>query len=176
VADSPQPKTTPAAVVAALRVRIQQVLGFPPERVLPDASGADTGDPFPAPAEQFVLLRLGDGRAEPGAFGGAGRQAPLFRQEVLCTLWTRLQVDDLSTDEGYLLHQTLGHLKFSHALWDALWAFQPLDAGGSWLLTEPVLPESYQPPRSGGEGHKGWGRSTLRFTASFVLDLDLTYQ
>jgi len=168
-------KTTLAAVVAAVRTQIQGKLGFPAERVLPHAGDAADPDPFPAQAEQLVLIHLGGGRVEPGVYDGAARNAPLFRQELLCTLWTRLVSDDPSTAERYLLDQTLGHLKFTDQLWDALWAFQPLDASGNWIVTEALRPEQWQPPRQ-APGRKGWGRSALRFTATFCLALDTTYQ
>ena len=169
------PTTTLAALVVALRAQVQAKLGFPPERVLPHAGDADDPDPFPAQAEQFVLIHAGPGRADPGLFAGAARNAPLVRQEVFCTLWTRLVSDDPSTDEAYLLDASLGHLKYTNLLFDALYAFQPLDGGGVWMVEEPLYPEAWQPPKK-VPGRKGWGRSTLRVVVTYFPAVDPSYQ
>lgn len=161
-----------AIILPVIRTRIQDVLEFPPERVLPDAR-EDTEEDVPTQADQFVLLRVGGGDFVPG-IQGAGRLNLQVVREITCTLWTRLETDQIRSDEEWLANASLGHLQCEHKLWDALATYQPVDGDGNWLVAYPIVPRRFGPPRKGRK-RKGWGRSTLAFDVSFTLDVDQDY-
>ncbi len=165
-------RTTLPVLVASIRERLQFVLDFPPERVIPDARD-DDDEEFPTKADQYVLMRAGNGTPT-GDYLGAGRNALCLRRDITCTLWTRLQADEARSDEQWLLAASIGHLQAEHKLYDALAGFIPADEEGVALVPEPLWPEPVNAPKKSRK-RQGWGRSSVRFAVTYTLDIDTTY-
>jgi hypothetical protein len=159
-------------IVEAVRARVMAVTGFPAERVVPHA-GADEV-PYPTMAEQYVLLRAKGGKPDLDQFHGAGRVDARYTRVIRATLWTRLALDAVNFDTGWMLAQSTGHLDVEHQLLDALVGFLPKDGDANVLVTQPFAPGPVTDPRR-GEKDPHWGVSAVEAEATFTLDLDQTY-
>jgi len=163
-------RTNLSAVLAAVRTRIQDVLLFPPERVLVVAS-----DDHPdLQADQLVWLRARRQSWEKAATGG-GRFNNVVKRRCTVTLRTRLLLDAPADDLAWLTDASLGHYAREHSLFDALECFQPVDDDDNWLVHEPIhladAGDAERPPDCAG-----WGQAVYGFDVSFTLDLDQGYQ
>jgi hypothetical protein len=164
-----------APILSAILERLQTVLQFPPERVLPDARDEDDRD-FKLQADQYVLVKVGIAKPLP-PWAGAGRNALTLQRQLTVVLCTRFAADEATSDRQWLLDKTNGHIAAEELIYNALAGFQPLDADANWLVLEPLDPQPATPPRrSKRRLAAGWGASAVGFGVTYALTIDATYQ
>lgn len=167
-----QPTTGMDVLLPLIQQRLMLVTTFPEERVIIDAR--DDEDDLKSQADQYVLLRGGGGSPGPD-FQGAGRNSLVLNEEIVCILHTRLQTDEATSDAQFLTNRSLGHYVARGLIWSALAGFQPVDADGNWLVTEPIWPRTYSKPRK-SKARPGWGSSSLAFNVQYSAKIDTSYQ
>lgn len=164
--DTGVPRTDLRTLVLAVRARLVSELEWPAERVLVVAE--DEHDYAPH-GDQLLELRLGDqewGKEREGA----GRWDQRVKRKVTLTLWTRVQLDEPTTDLILLTDRTLGHLAAELAVCDALEGWTPTNQKGLDLCHEEIkvrgVGKAEKPKR-----RPGWARSSFSFELHYTLAL-----
>lgn len=168
-------KTRLDLVLLGIQTRLIAALSWPAERVLimdPDAIDYDPQ------ADHYLMIWPESESPNAPIFQGAGRYDTRVTERVTFTIRTRYMVDETTSLQAWLTDASQGHLRARHRVWDALVAYQVTDDGtesGNWLVACPIEPASGGRPRKTRQRAPGWGESSLSFSVTYVLDLDITY-
>jgi hypothetical protein len=159
-------------ILLAIQQQIMAVTGFPAERALI----VDPEDlPFKPQGDQFCCTWLMDGDWDLPILEGGGRVDARLRETVAVTLYTRFGTDVATSGLSWLTDASLGHAFWRHQILDALVLFQPTDANGNWLCSQPLVPRSTRRPRRERD-EKNWGSSTVAFLVEYEAALSQSYQ
>lgn len=158
-------------ILLAVRQRLINELGWPPERVI--VAKRDVL-PFNAQADQYCIIQPRSQVTEQPIVQGAGRVDTRVTRRVAVIVRTRLSLDESDRDLAWLTDATYGHLRTEHAVLNALQMYQPT-RGADWLACEPLRLVPVSQPEQDREQPE-WGQSVAEFEVTYVLDLDQSYQ
>ena len=131
--------------------------------------------PYDTMADHIVRLRIEDHVFDQDLLTTSGRYDCRALVRMSLAVRTRLDIDQKPRDGSWLTHQTLGHLRLVHKVYQALVNFWPMDQQQNVLTVSPVITMSGDSPQRDRQ-QAGWGESTLTFGFVYVLDLDEPYR
>lgn len=161
-------------LLLSIQTQLMAVLGWEVERVIIDTEN-DEDDETKYQAEQIVFIRRASSALDVG-WVGAGRVWAPERAMIACTLWTRCALDESPGFASGLTDPLLGHEVYAAQIRDALYAFQPVDSSGNWLVQEPLAPASGIGPKRRKKLDTTWTRSVISVSMIYANSLNQAYQ
>ena len=163
-----------APVLQAVQAQLIAVTTFPRERV--NSAAWDETPEFQG--DQDVILHVGNPTPVGADQDSKGRLATRCVRPIEVRPRTRLALDVGGYADIWLTDPALGHLQLEELIFNALEQFEPADASGNWLVTEPMrLIPSVRPviPEVPPQTPREWGDSRLTFEVSYLLALSPTF-
>lgn len=164
--------TSLPVILPLIQQRIMAVLQFPQERVLISCRPEDTDEPH-IQATQYVRMRALGATPNQADWEGMERVATVHSRKLRVTLFTRLNLDDVNTDQVWATESQigLGHYVAEHQLFNALYAFFPTDRNGNSLVWYGLNPAPVSETSKNAKKNDGWGRSSVECDIVYVLAL-----
>jgi hypothetical protein len=125
---------------------------------------------LPPPTDQYVTIVFAAQNLDHPVFAGGGRTVHEFDGQVAIFLWNRLTLDPHFRDDSQLTDAVFGGFERERLILRALNGFDPTDAAGNPLLSEPMRIQSYHlQPRKTQPGWNGIGSAwQLRYQLDVV--------
>lgn len=161
-----------AAILTAVETQLITVTGFPNERI---NNSTEDGESAHFQGDQDIVMRTGNLTPVGPDIDSKGRLAIRIVRQLQVIPRTSIAVDTHGLTDAWLTDPSFGHLQLEEAIFNALQGFEPSDANGNWLVTEPMRLVPSQPPiRPAPPDLKPavWGSSTLTFEITYLMALN----